>query len=184
MSAIEPIVVDLKDHLDNPGDSLSLTQKVELASYSTGDKDFTLSDGVSFDVVLTNAGDGILVTGIVRAEATGSCDRCLEAASFEIAGEIEEYYLFEEPQDEEAYEDGFDLVSPERTIDLADAVWDALVMDTPFVVLCREDCAGLCPVCGVNLNTGTCDCAREAQQEWAASDENPFAALKNLKLDQ
>ena len=55
-------------------------------------------------------------------------------------------------------------------------------METPFVVLCRPDCAGLCPVCGANLNRETCDCAERAEEERVMSDANPFAALKNLKL--
>lgn len=183
MEGLDPVVVELGDQLENPGESLSLTGKLDLSGYSSGEKEFTLADGVSYDVVLTNAGDGILVTGIVRAHADGQCDRCLEPAGFDISGEIEEYYLFEEPEDSESYEDGFELVGPERTVDLSGAIWDAMVMDTPFVVLCRPDCAGLCPTCGANLNDGPCGCAEQAEQAWVDSDENPFAALKNLKLD-
>ena len=148
-----------------------------------GEKELTLPEGASYDVVFTNAGDGILVTGIVRASVTGECDRCLEPAAFEVAGEIEEYYLFEEPEDPESYEDGFELIGPDRVIDLGDAISDAVVMDTPFVVLCQPDCKGLCPTCGANLNEGDCGCAEAAEQAWVDSDENPFAALKGLKLD-
>ncbi len=119
----------------------------------------------------------------MRAAVAGECDRCLEPASFEVAGEIEEYYLFEEPEDPEAYEDGFELVSEDRVIDLGEAVSDAIVMDTPFVVLCQPECQGLCPTCGANLNEGDCGCAEQAEEDWVNSDENPFAALKNLKLD-
>lgn len=182
MDVIEPVVVDLSDALENPGDSLPVTGRVDLEGYSSGDKAFTLEDGISYDVVLTHAGDGVLVTGIVRAHAVGSCDRCLDAASFDIAGEIEEYFLFEEPEDPDEFEDGFELVGPERTIDLSGAISDAVVMDTPFVLLCRPDCAGLCPQCGANLNDGDCGCAAAAEQAWVESDENPFAALKNLNL--
>ena len=72
----------------------------------------------------------------------------------------------------------------DRVIDLAEPLSDAVVMDTPFVVLCKPDCKGLCPTCGANLNHGACDCAERADEAWVASDENPFAALKNLKLDE
>ena len=184
MDAIDAVVVELGDRLENPGESFSLNGHLDLSCYETGEKEFTLPQGVSYDVVLTNAGDGILVTGIVRAAADGVCDRCLEPAHFDIAGEIEEYYLFSEPEDPESFEDGFELVGPERTVDLSGAIWDAMVMDTPFVVLCRPDCAGLCPTCGANLNDGPCGCAESAEQAWVDSDENPFAALKNLKLDE
>lgn len=182
MDAIEPVVVDLSDALENPGDSLPVAGKLDLEGYSSGDKAFTLEDGISYDVVLTHAGDGVLATGIVRARAAGACDRCLESASFDIAGEIEEYFLFEEPEDPEEFEDGFELVGPERTVDLSGAISDAVVMDTPFVLLCRPDCAGLCPQCGANLNEGDCGCAAASEQAWVDSDENPFAALRNLNL--
>lgn len=182
MDAIAPVVVDLSCILENPGDSLPVTGKLELEGYSSGDKAYTLDDGISYDVVLTHAGDGVLATGIVRARAAGACDRCLESATFDIAGEIEEYFLFEEPEDPEEFEDGFELVGPERTIDLSGAISDAVVMDTPFVLLCRPDCAGLCPQCGANLNEGDCGCATASEQAWVDSDENPFAALKNLNL--
>ena len=182
MDAIAPVVVDLSCALENPGDSLPVTGKLELEGYSSGDKAYTLDDGISYDVVLTHAGDGVLATGFVRARAAGACDRCLESATFDIAGEIEEYFLFEEPEDPEEFEDGFELVGPERTIDLSGAISDAVVMDTPFVLLCRPDCAGLCPQCGANLNEGDCGCATASEQAWVDSDENPFAALKNLNL--
>ena len=133
------VIVDLTGQLENPGESMSVSGKLEVDGYSVGDKQLQLSDGIQYDVVLTNAGDGILVTGMVRAHATGECDRCLEPASFNVAGDIEEYYLFEEPEDEEAYEDGFELVGEDRQVDLSGAINDAVVMDTPFVVLCRPD---------------------------------------------
>lgn len=184
MSCMGSIPVDLSDKLENPGESFSLNGHVDVQTYTVGDKTLRLPQGVSYDVMLTNAGDGILATGIVRATAEGECDRCLETTSFEVAGEIEEYFLFEEPEDADEYEDGFDLVGPERVIDLGDAISDAVVMDTPFVVLCQPDCLGLCPTCGANLNEGDCGCAAKAEQDRLMSDDNPFAALKNLKFDE
>lgn len=183
MSCLGSVAVDLSDRLENPGESYQLSGHIDVDGYAVGEKELTLPGGASYDVVFTNAGDGILVTGIVRASVTGECDRCLEPAAFEVAGEIEEYYLFEEPEDPESYEDGFELIGPDRVIDLGDAISDAVVMDTPFVVLCQPDCKGLCPTCGANLNEGDCGCAEAAEQAWVDSDENPFAALKGLKLD-
>ena len=183
MGCLGSIAVDLSDKLENPGETFQLVGHVDVDKYAVGDKELELPAGADYDVMLTNAGDGILATGIVRAAVAGECDRCLEPASFEVAGEIEEYYLFEEPEDPEAYEDGFELVSVDRVIDLGEAVSDAIVMDTPFVVLCQPECQGLCPTCGANLNEGDCGCAEQAEEDWVNSDENPFAALKNLKLD-
>lgn len=186
MAEIEAIPVDLSERLENPGDSFPLQGRVDIAEYTVGDKTFALTDGISYDVVFTNAGDGILLSGMVRAHAVGTCDRCLEEAPFDIAGEIQEYYLFEAPEDEddESCEDDFELVGEDRMVDLSEPINDAVVMDTPFVVLCRPDCKGLCPTCGANLNEGDCGCAEAAEEAWATSDDNPFAVLKNLKFDE
>jgi len=184
MAEFPSVAVDLSEQLEFPGDSYPLTGKVDVATYTVGEKEYQLQDGIDYDVVFTNAGTGVLLTGMVRAHATGECDRCLEPASFDIAGEIEEFYLFEEPEDPEAYEDGYELLGEDRIVDLGEPINDAVVMDTPFVVLCKPDCRGLCPTCGCNLNVEQCDCAAQAEAEWAEATENPFAALKNLKLDE
>ena len=60
------------------------------------------------------------------------------------------------------------------TVDLSEAVKDALVLQLPMRFLCKEDCRGLCPKCGVNLNTGSCSC-REGED-----DVNPFSVLRSI----
>ena len=101
MAEFPSVTVDLSEQLEFPGDSYPLTGKVDVATYTVGEKEYQLQDGIDYDVVFTNAGTGVLLTGMVRAHASGECDRCLEPASFDIAGEIEEFYLFEEPEDPE-----------------------------------------------------------------------------------
>ncbi len=180
----DPIIVSYAEKLTGPGEAFSVTGTVDVDAYEVGGQRYTLDNGFSYDIVLTHTGDGVLASGMVRAHARGVCDRCLDPAEFDVAGAVEEYYLFEEPETDEEREEGFALVGPEETVDLSDALADAVVMDTPFVLLCRPDCKGLCPVCGCNLNHEQCDCADKAEEERVMSDENPFAALKNLKLDE
>ena len=182
MDLRDPILFNLTDRVENPGDSYAVNGVVRASSYAVGQKEFQVEDGFSFDAVFTNTGDGILATGIVRASATGACDRCLEPASFEVAGEIQEYYLFAEPDDPDAFEDGYEVVGEDRVVDLSDAIYDAVAIDTPFVVLCDPDCKGLCPTCGANLNRETCDCAAKRAEEDAAS--SPFAVLKDMSFDE
>ena len=178
------VIFALDERLGNPGDTLSVAGHVDQDGYTLGDHAFSLPSGIDYDVALTNAGEGILVTGILKAHVVGVCDRCLEEATFDVAGEVDEYYLFEEPEHVEGEDDDveFSLVSEDHTIDLSDAFLSALVMETPFVVLCREDCKGLCPVCGANLNEE--DCGHAAQIEESRRPASPFAALADLKLDE
>lgn len=46
-------------------------------------------------------------------------------------------------------------------IDLAIGIREAIILSQPIMQICKDDCKGLCPVCGKNLNTGSCSCKRE-----------------------
>lgn len=189
---MEAITYRLDDHLNNPGDVFPFSGHIDLASYELGGRSFSLPHGADYDLVLTNAGEGILASGLLRAHVEGTCDRCLEPASFEVSSEVNEYYLFEAPSEapfddtdgafDDDYaedDDDFSLVEDD-VVDLTPALMAALIMETPFVVLCREDCLGLCPTCGANLNEGPCDCAAHAEEAKMAA--SPFAVLKQLNL--
>lgn len=182
---MQPIPVVIDERLDGAGCVLPLAGHVDEPSYELGGREFSLPNGIDYDLVLTNAGEGILASGMVRAHVVGTCDRCLEDAEFDVASEVDEYFLFEAPAEEEMSDDedevDFSLVSDDNTIDIADPIMAAIVMETPFVVLCKDDCKGLCPDCGANLNEQECGCAAKRAAE--AAKESPFAALANLKLE-
>ncbi len=181
---MQPVVFALDARLGEAGDTLPLKGHLDEKSYSLGERDFSLPEGIDYDLMLTNAGEGILATGILTAHVVGPCDRCLSDAEFDVSGEVDEYYLFEEPEDTGGGDDedeiDFSLVSADSTIDLSGALLSALVMETPFVVLCRPDCRGLCPVCGANLNEEGCGHAAQMEEERLKS--SPFAVLASLDL--
>lgn len=56
---MQSVVIDLDSRLKNPGDTIPLAGHLDEAGYSLGDHDFTLPDGIDYDLVLTNAGEGI-----------------------------------------------------------------------------------------------------------------------------
>ncbi|SDE47065.1 YceD family protein [Auraticoccus monumenti] len=103
---------------------------------------------ITLDLRFESAGDGVLVTGTAEVTVSGECARCLTPISEQSELELMELYLYpdSEPDDEEASRLEGDL------IDLEPLVRDTVVLDLPFNPLCREDCAGLCPVCGQDLN--------------------------------
>ncbi len=180
---MKPFPFALDERLGEAGDTLPFSGHADEESYSLGGHDVELPSGIDFDLVLTNAGEGILVTGMLRAHVVGTCDRCLEPAHMDISAEVDEYYLFEEPEQQVIDDDDeldYGLVAPDNTIDLAEALLPSLLMETPFVVLCREDCKGLCPVCGENLNEHDCGHAELIAKRRASS--NPFAVLATLDL--
>jgi uncharacterized protein len=103
------------------------------------------------EAVLERVPDGVVVQGTVRGFYSAQCSRCLRPVHREIVTAVRE--LFErEPLEGQTYP----LEGEE--IDLELPVRDALLLDLPTAPLCREDCAGLCPVCGNDQNQAPCSC--------------------------
>ena len=59
----------------------------------------------------------------------------------------------------------------------------ALMVDAPDMPLCRDDCAGLCPQCGANLNEGPCGCGEDPDLAAFEKQANPFLALADFKFE-
>jgi len=162
--------------LQNAGDFISLDGVLPEDSLKMGHLVYDLPEGIPYHIDLSHAGDGIVASGTVCAPVIGACARCLEPARFQADGDIEGYFVFDDPGEdaEDLAPDEFDLVDAEGEIELADCIRAAVVFEIPTVLLCDEDCKGLCPHCGTNLNISTCDCADRPD------DDSPFAALKGL----
>ncbi len=116
----------------------------------------------------------------VTVMATFECGRCLEGFSREITGsfEIVARHLKQgqsppeetvSDDDEDIPEDILCLPYGEMSIDITGDVRDAILLEVPYKVLCKEDCKGLCPQCGMNLNDGSCECVRQpTDSRWQA----------------
>ncbi len=103
--------------------------------------------------------------GQAVTEARLECSRCLEPFTATIRGEID--FSIQEVVDTDTVNrdevpDNELLVSAGTSeIDISGPVREALVLEIPLKPLCREDCRGLCPICGVNRNVKTCECKVE-----------------------
>jgi uncharacterized protein len=126
-------------------------------------------DGVRVVGRLSTAGPGrFYFSGQVDGEVAGECRRCLEDATADVSAES--HLIFTEAGVEEAEEadDAYLLDPNAREIDLRPAVREEWLLSAPLLMLCREDCKGLCVSCGANLNDGACDCAPVTDARWDA----------------
>lgn len=103
----------------------------------------------------------------------GECRRCLTPVSVPLSLEIGALFT----QDAEALDDPDSYaVAPDATdIDVTRAVREELLLEAPRYAVCREDCKGLCPQCGKDLNAGPCGCAPATDPRW-----QPLKALKDM----
>ena len=104
---------------------------------------------IELDLRLESVVEGVLVTGTATVQLKGECVRCLTEISDVM--EIDVMELFVHPGSEATEDEASRMVGD--LIDLEPLVRDAVVLDLPFQPLCRDDCAGLCATCGVDLNT-------------------------------
>ena len=119
---------------------------------------------VRLELLLEGVGDGVLASGVAVVQLRGECARCLTEIEAEATVDLQELFLFPgtDPDDVEASRVEGEL------IDLEDVLRDAVVLELPFIPLCREDCAGLCQQCGANLNDDPGhDHAGSADPRWA-----------------
>jgi Predicted metal-binding, possibly nucleic acid-binding protein len=144
----------------------------------TADADFTLNK-VDVDCLITKTSTTVFIKGKLSALITSCCSRCLENVSVAIGGDFT-YTLV--PAKAETRED-LELTAEELEIshyqgdfiDLTAIICEQIILQIPIKTLCKEECKGLCPRCGINLNTSSCNCH-------LAVVDNRMAVLKNFKV--
>lgn len=122
----------------------------------------TLREAVEVDLRASMAGTGqIVVRGSLKATPDQECRRCLEPVSGET--DVDVTLVFVPSDDPAADEDDdarvFDAGASE--LDLSVPVREELIFAIDLFVVCDPECKGLCPRCGTNLNTDSCDCTME-----------------------
>lgn len=106
------------------------------------------------------------------AELVGPCVRCLEEARAPLTVDTSEFVADDRPDDAPFDEDLDSQYVVEGVLDVAEWARDAIAEAVPATLLCRADCAGLCPHCGTNLNEGSCDCEEDTSDpRWDALRE-------------
>lgn len=156
--------------------------------FTLGADEYKFTGPVDWRVTISNTGENLVVLGTVTGSARTSCARCLEDVEVDFDGEIEGYIFLEEPTEDQI--EGFEedeyvvLLDDEKIVDLEPLIRAALCLEAPLMPLCSDDCQGLCPQCGHNLNEGPCGCQRSEDVEEFELAKNPFAALKDFKIQE
>ncbi len=127
-------------------------------------------------IVLMRTSQGVLVTGKLRTRLQIPCRRCLEPADVDVELDLEEEFhpvarIANAPVDDvpdEEYDEAL-LIDEHHILDLREVIRQGLWLAAPARVLCRPDCAGLCPTCGGNRNLDECHCVEAIlDSRWVA----------------
>ncbi|MGC8845244.1 MAG: YceD family protein [Candidatus Hydrogenedens sp.] len=154
--------------------------------------------------IIKKTGKNFLFQGKISGYYNHTCDRCLDNMQYKLEKEMT--WLFERGQMniylnpieesnrnvENKHRKGkeeFDELAEKRVfqgdeIDLTPYIWEELVLDMPYKFLCSERCAGLCPICGTNLNHETCSCNINSEDEQTQLSNTKLSELlQGIKLN-
>jgi uncharacterized protein len=129
---------------------------------------------VALDV--SRNGDQIVLAGRVRVGAVLECARCLEECEYTLGGPVGAVVLVGEAPQEGVpdEEDVLRVPGSAKYADITEQIRSELLVRVPLKALCKEDCRGLCPSCGINLNCERCSCR-------AMSGDPRWDGLKDVK---
>ena len=167
--------VDLSRFALRPGEGRRLDLEVNPGALDLGGQSYSVrGDTVNARLDLSRTAAGYAIRMRFVAHVDGPCMRCL--ADADVAVEVDAREVNQARTDDE------ELTSPYITddeLELARWAHDALALALPLQLLCRPDCKGLCPVCGVSLND-----ADPAEHRHEAEPDPRWAKLRELELDQ
>jgi uncharacterized protein len=145
-----PLVLDTRELPRRPGVLRTVTRTVP-APADLGLELIGVPEGadLSLDLRLESVSEGVLVSGTATGPITGECGRCLRPITDSLVVPIQELYAYEHSTTDETTEEDEVGRMQGDLIDLEPALRDAVVLALPTNPVCREDCPGLCPECGV-----------------------------------
>jgi len=126
--------------------------------------------GFRFEGAISSEGRDRRVRGFLTGTLETVCDRCLVGFGREVRAELDVPVVVEGPSREaEESPEGTVRMAPDAAVlDLTDSFRTAILLEVPMKNLCRSDCRGLCPRCGVNRNEKSCDCVPPGDPRWDA----------------
>lgn len=153
--------------LRHPGATRHIETTVRPADIDLDDE--RVRGDISIAVDATSSVDGVVVHGTVTTPWQGQCRRCLIDVEGISVSSVDELF-----QQHPRHEDAIEITGDQ--IDLAPVVREYALLDLPDAPLCKDDCAGICPSCGIDRNTGACDC------DTSVTDPR-WSALEGLNFD-
>lgn len=163
------MLLGLSQIIDRPGASVPFSVSVDLSDLCYG-VSYPVSEPVLAEGNVRNTAGVLMMQGSIATTIHGICDRC--ASEFHRKVEFPIDVVLVTKLESEENEDEWVFPLEGDSADLDDIVRTVFVLNLDSKLLCKEDCKGLCPQCGKNLNDGPCNCRKELDPR--------FAALKQL----
>ncbi len=149
------LIIDL-ERLNSDGEIFTGEIPLEVLDYDPDDYLFTPVTGINYKLFVQQIGSELLVRGSIWEEFSCMCVRCTENFTW-IAEDNELTFSLE------ILENSF--------FDLTNELRECIIIQYPSNPVCDENCKGLCPRCGTNLNKQQCSCKPDGDDRWGGLDD-------------
>ena len=174
------MIIDISKVVKSINKEVSEEVSIELTSFESRLGEFSILQKSPVVLTITNQENKTLfIRGAVDVTLSIPCGRCLEEVPTQICFDIdkklsiEESGLLDDEMEETDYLIGFEL-------DVDKLVYAEILVNWPMRGLCKEDCEGICKVCGANLNKGDCGCQRTELDPRMAAIQDIFSKFKEV----
>ena len=174
------MIIDISKVVKSINKEVSEEVSIELTSFESRLGEFPILKKTPVTLHIANRENKqILISGSVDIEVAIPCGRCLEEVPTQICFDIDKKLvikdntLFDDEMEENDYLIGLEL-------DVEKLFYAEILVNWPMKVLCKEDCEGICKVCGANLNKGDCGCQRTELDPRMAAIQDIFSKFKEV----
>ena len=162
------MVIDVSSILKEFGGKISFDDKAEISDLNFGGGDYRFKESLNVKGGISNTGGTLALRAEVSGVMETQCARCMKDIDVPIDFELSETLMRNDdgiviPEDEDI------IVFEGNTVSLDEIIENSFITNLSPRYLCSEDCKGLCPKCGADLNEGDCGCVDDdIDPRWAA----------------
>ena len=180
------MLVNLSDVFSSEGKTVTITAELEMSTFVSRLGEFPIMEKTPVHLILTNLGVGkARIEGSTEVIFKTSCDRCLTEVpttlNLEFMREVAspDTTLDTSIEEGDSEDDKLEFMEGYQ-LNVETFVYNEILLNWPMKILCKENCEGICSVCGHNLNHGDCGCDRFVPDPRMAGIKDIFNAFKEV----
>jgi len=175
------MLVNLTDVFINEGQVQELNASYDADTFTNQFGTFQIKEKSPVALRLSNIGQSkVLVQGNVKLVFRLACDRCLRDVDYTFDLSFDNVVVPPDYTGGDVDDEDSSALMEGYHLNVDELINDELLLNWPMKVLCREDCKGICKICGKNLNDGSCDCDDFVPDPRMAAIKDLFNANKGV----
>lgn len=162
------MIINVSELMKNKVSSKEVNVVLDLCNFDDGNETIEITKAINFTGVIKSSEEDLILDGHVEGEIVLTCARCLEKFNYKLDLNFKETISTNSDDKDETI-----IFIDNSKLNIDDIIINNIIMLLPVKRLCREDCKGLCQLCGTNLNYSKCNCKDE-------DDDPRLAKLRNF----